>query len=214
MLGWLTPDLTELSNPQNERSIVLPGDLFYLVTGALSQLADAENWEQFGDATPEETADFFLGVLEDYLVSDFRNVGMIAAFAANAAIPSGWIFMSGQAVAQSDYPELVDNVPSSWLSGSDIILPDARNRVMVGNSGVFVEGTVGGSNTHTLTINEMPSHSHIAGLTPVTAAAASGAPVPAIVQLNTGSTNASGNGQPHNNMPAYLAVRWCIYAGR
>lgn len=213
MLGWLTPDLDDFLDSQIERSIVLPGSLFYLVTGALQQLADVENWEEFGDATPEATSQYFADILEDYLVSDMRNVGMIAAWTRDTAMPSGWIPMTGQTIAQEDYPELTNVVPASWISGSNIILPDARNRFLVGGGAGIPGGAVGGANTHTLTVGEMPNHSHTyreeqslvnvgAGATQVQGGAVSS------------PTGTSGTGSAHNNMPAYLGIRWAIYAGR
>jgi microcystin-dependent protein len=188
--------------------------LWSYVTGALALLAEAENWEEFGDATPDDMAQFFTDVLDDYAMSSFRNVGMIAAFTRDIAMPFGWIPMVGQAVAQADYPELTAVVVASWISGSDIVLPDMRGRFLVMSDTGIGLGATGGANTHTLTAAQMPVHNHTY-LSPGTPAlVASPGEILAATQGVTANTGNSGSGQAHNNMPPYLAIRWGIYAGR
>lgn len=66
-----------------------------------------------------------------------RNIGMIGAF-ASSSLPAGWLELNGQSVASSSYPSLAARYPS-WISGSNIVLPDYR--------GYFLRGTgTNGSN--------------------------------------------------------------------
>jgi microcystin-dependent protein len=214
MRAWLTPEESQLSESQVERTIRLPGSLWSYVTGALALLAEAENWEEFGDATPDDMAQFFADVLDDYAMSSFRNVGMIVSYCLDVAVPAGWLLLNGQTVAQADYPELANVVPTSWISGSNIVLPDARNRFLVSSGPGLTTGTVGGANTHTLAAGEMPVHNHTY-LSPGTPAlVASPGEILAATQGSTANTGNAGSGQAHNNMPSYLAIRWWIYAGR
>lgn len=67
--AWLTPDASILANPQGCRTISVPGDLFYLVTGCLELLAESENWEVFGTATPDEMAQYFRDVIDEHVDS-------------------------------------------------------------------------------------------------------------------------------------------------
>lgn len=215
---WLTPDTSELEESQVERAIVLPGSLLRFISGALLDLTFSFNWEQFGDASPEETADFFLDVWDDYIMSDFRNVGQIAAF-VRPIIPQFWYTMNGQSLAQSDYPELAAQVPSAWISGSNIVLPNlsgGHSLVHQGSQFGFDAGSAGatgGAATHTLTTAQMPSHTHSYDRpsTPVPLQAGAGLGVSVIVP---DLTNSAGSGQEHNNMPPFMAVKWAIYAGR
>lgn len=70
MRAWLTPDLELLSNPQDCRKIAVPGDLWYLVQGALELLCIEENWEQSGDATPEQMSQYFMGIVDSFSDSE------------------------------------------------------------------------------------------------------------------------------------------------
>lgn len=68
--AWLTPDIDQLSNPLTCRKISISGDLWLYLTGALELLADSNNWEQFGTATPEEIASYFRDAIDAYLNDD------------------------------------------------------------------------------------------------------------------------------------------------
>lgn len=67
MKRWLTPenspgDLTVM------RAISLPADEQWLalVGGALSELANPDNYEQYGSVTPDECSEFFMLVLSEF----------------------------------------------------------------------------------------------------------------------------------------------------
>jgi hypothetical protein len=66
LLAWLTPDASQLAESQDKRAMCLPGSLWYLVAGALLPLARPENWEEYGTATPDETAEYFQAVIDEF----------------------------------------------------------------------------------------------------------------------------------------------------
>jgi len=67
--GWLTPDT--LPSDVVCRTLKIPDDLYLLVavSGALLDLTYPDNWEQFGDQTPEDTAAAMYAMLRDFWVS-------------------------------------------------------------------------------------------------------------------------------------------------
>lgn len=216
MQGWLTPDLALFSNPPEQRVVSVPGDLWYLVSGALGQLSLEENWEGYGDATPEETAEFFNDMYEEFLMSRLHYIGELRAF-VGSSLPDDWIAMDGVSRLVADYPELAAVIPSGWISGANFTLPMMAGRVPVGEGMdtlfTFVRGAIGGERQHILTTTEMPSHTHQYAMHTQSVTGANGTvlkPNPTGQSLTTAAT---GGGLPHQNMPPYLVVRWAIFGG-
>ena len=93
-----------------------------------------------------------------------NNQGQITAITAGSApadaIPPGVIVMwSGS----------TSNVPSGWVlcdgttyntDGSPVNVPDLRGMFIVGSGGDYTTGDTGGQESVTLSVNELPSHSH------------------------------------------------------
>lgn len=100
-----------------------------------------------------------------------------------------------------------------------------EGRFLLGASSAYPVGSTGGEATHTLTLSEMPKHSHAphdwsmvvnrggygmtADIGAQTVRGASTAIVPNIKATkndDNNATHATGGGQPHNNMPPYVSV--------
>lgn len=94
--------------------------------------------------------------------------GTVTAFVGSSA-PDGWLLLNGQTVTGADasYPVLWSRVPTSWKSGSSLVLPDAGTRVIGGYKGgspnhSTLGGTTGAASV-SLTEANMPAHTHTAG---------------------------------------------------
>ena len=106
----------------------------------------------------------------------------------------------------SIYMSTVNTSPSTFITGTT--WTQLENRFLLGAGSSYTAGATGGEATHTLTVDEIPSHSHT---TPIYYNSNSGT-----VTANRASyanqssskipTESTGGGQAHNNMPPYLVV--------
>jgi len=139
-------------------------------------------------------------------------VGEIRTFAFDVA-PTGWLICDGGGYNTALYPDLFDAIGYTFGgSGNTFVLPDYGGRVNVGinpaDSDFDVIADTGGSKTHTLTVAQMPSHTHDYGL------ADSGVSINAergqLATTATGTTSSTGGGEAHNNLQPYITMLVCI----
>lgn len=91
-------------------------------------------------------------------------IGTIMQYAGFTA-PQGYLLCEGQALSKTDYAELYAII-GNYFGGTEteFYLPDLRERVPVGKNSAktdYALGETGGTATVTLTIEQMPSHTHI-----------------------------------------------------
>ena len=91
--------------------------------------------------------------------------GSIVMFAGSTA-PQGWLLCDGSAVSRSTYSALFDVIGTNYGEGDESTtfnLPDLTGRVAIGSSLNHPSTSTGGEETHVLTSQEIPSHSHVVG---------------------------------------------------
>ena len=152
-------------------------------------------------------------------------VGEIRMFAGNFA-PAGWMFCEGQLLPISEYETLFNLIGTTYGGDgqSTFALPDLRGRVPMHFGNGFTLAETGGVETVTLTVSQIPAHTHplLATSTLATQQNVQGnvyaeatlfnpyinvAPAAAMSPLAVGSV---GGSQPHDNFQPYLCVDFII----
>ncbi|MFD2365130.1 phage tail protein [Pseudoduganella sp. GCM10020061] len=145
-------------------------------------------------------------------------------FAGNFA-PQGWALCNGQVLSIADNDALFSLIGTTYGGDgmSTFGLPDLQGRAPLHMSSAHPIGEQGGTETVTLTPNQMPVHTHGANASPNTAEFASPAnnlwaksayssysSSAPDVAMNTNSLLAVGGNQPHENMMPSLAITYII----
>jgi microcystin-dependent protein len=164
--------------------------------------------------------------LDTYLLIPYGTIIQSAA----VTVPEGWLLCNGSSIIKAIYLNLFNAIGYTYGgSGNNFNVPDIRGRVAIGSGtapGLSTRnlGNTGGAETHTLSVDEMPSHSHSSNATGGgiglirstgnnTAGAGldgtSGEPdlyatLPALTINSTGSSNS------HNNMQPFITLNYLI----
>lgn len=161
--------------------------------------------------------------------------GTMSAF-AGSTVPLGWVICDGRALSTVTFPALFSAIGyAHGGSGSTFNVPDLRGRTPMGmddfggslsssgpanrvtNVQADVLGGSLGTETHTLTSAEMPSHTH--SYTDRYFASGSGGALTGVTSPSTttntfatfaGTTDSTGTGSAHNNMQPSIAMLYII----
>lgn len=148
---------------------------------------------------------------------------------AGASAPSGWLLADGSAVSRTTYASLFAAISTTYGVGdgsTTFNLPDAKGRVIAGKEATATRltsagggvdgatlGATGGTDSHTLTTAQMPSHSHtvqgyntgsVVGSATTVATGVSGA------SPNTVTVSTQGSGSAHPNAQPTIVLNYII----
>jgi microcystin-dependent protein len=205
-MPWLTPDEEGGSIC---RPLHIPMPFVPHVSGALLALCDEWNWEKFGDITVSDALLAMKGMVDEYYVG-CQMIGACLPYATTLC-PGNMLACDGATYNRVDYPALYAVLADTYkLDADTFITPDLSGKFILGADAS--EGDTGGEETHTLSIDEMPSHAHTYQ-PPEFNLDMEGPEIPdigATILALPSLTGYEGGGQPHNNMPPYHAMAWGI----
>ena len=168
------------------------------------------------------------GIPDNLIVNDSVPIGAIQAY-GGASAPTGWLICDGSAVSRTTYSELFAAIGTTYGAGdgsTTFNLPDFRGRTAIGadpnnqstatGHTAHALGQKGGEEKHTLSIAEMPSHTH--NYSNYTTASPTGAAISGIAWIGSGyvaeisGISSTGGGGAHNNMQPYTVTYYIIKA--
>jgi microcystin-dependent protein len=157
--------------------------------------------------------------MSEPFLAEIRMVGFNFA-------PRGWAFCDGQILPINQNQSLFSLLGTTY--GGDgrtsFALPDLRGRTPVHFGQGYALGQKIGAETHTLTANEMPQHTHtlrasslVADSAVPTGHALAAGTTPEgyrrpedLAAMRAGTISSAGASQAHQNMQPFLAVHFCI----
>ncbi len=163
-------------------------------------------------------------------VASAEPLGVIKMW-AGASVPENYHMCDGTELRITEYPELYAaigdtfNDAKSWddrnvaTQSGHFRLPDLQGRFVVGynskdynnkNEKEYDIGFTGGEKTHTLTVAEMPEHSHTYQKSVDASTHTGNKDNSKFAEYRTADTGTAGKGWPHENRPPYYVLAYIM----
>jgi microcystin-dependent protein len=151
-------------------------------------------------------------------------VGEIRMFGGNFA-PAGWMFCDGSLLPISENETLFNLIGTTYGGDgqSTFALPDLRSRVPIHQGNGFTLAQMGGEENVTLTVSQIPAHTHVPQANSGTGTQTSPAgnvwansanfpysPNAPSASMDPAAVGLAGGSQPHDNMIPFLVVNFII----
>ena len=209
---------TKLATKANSSDVYTKTDTDEKISEAISSKADtsyvneqlALKADKSDTYTKEEVDDMFDNPT---ITGDTLPVGSITLWSGSTT-PTNWLLCDGREVSRETYSELFAAIGTIWGAGdgsTSFNLPDFTDKFTLGAGGDVDLAETGGEKEVTLTVEQIPPHTHSYQKNISSQNLATGNY--SVHNWNSNSTTGStGGGQPHNNMPPYVGSYYIIKA--
>jgi len=138
--------------------------------------------------------------------------------------PKNWAFCNGQLLPINQNQALFSLLGTTYGGNgqTNFALPNLRGRIPIHMGSGFTLGEAGGSESNTLTLSQMPAHTHTLNASrdsantpdPLNNFLASANSLYAdpsnLTTLNPQTVSSVGGSQPHTNLQPFLVLNFCI----
>lgn len=168
------------------------------------------NWSEFAQVLTNQQLENKINALKE------ESTGFVKMWSGRIdRVPEGYMLCNGDTVTTAQYPELAYSLGKE--TEESFTLPDLRKRFVAGydNSaeGYSAIGVTGGAEKITLTIEQMPNHTHDVEFVDEKwgdNANSRPFPNPAGTSGYTAQTTSTGGGKEHENRPPYYVLAYVI----
>ena len=187
---------------------------------SLYQYASNYRWSnQNGEPLTDEqrnTIENWVSVAQDELMNEVQSTMPLGSVIAiwTQDIPPGTLLCDGSVYNRSDYPDLYEVlVPDLQITASTFLVPLLNNNYIRATGILSNVNTTVGNDFFSLTIAQMPPHTHSYARSSGSGPAQAGTGFPASTNIVGGfNTNSRGSGAQIDNRPSSIRARYVMIA--
>ena len=211
-VDWQNPNTLTASNSikititENDNNTDFPITFSVAAGQSGGNTLHSDNQFTYNASSNVVTAGTFSGSGSSLTSLNASNLG--TGTVADARLSNSSLFVQGMIMMYTG-----STAPSGWaICNGQNGTPDLRDRFIVGAGSAYSIGNTGGQNSVTLTVNQIPAHTHTYERTDV-GINVNDRPWPASnndCDMTTQNTSSTGGGQAHENRPPYYALMFIV----